>query len=309
MLSSKKSVAGLSIASNATLVILKLTAGLTIGSVSVISEAIHSSIDLLAAIMAFFAVRASAKPPDDEHRFGHGKAENLSGAVEALLIFIAALMIIYEAVQKLMYGVELESVDFGIVIMGISAVANTFVSRQLMRVAKATESMALEADAWHLTTDVLTSLGVTIGLVVVRLTGWSVLDPIIAIGVALFIFRAAFDITRRSVRDLLDASLPDEEQALIREVLDKHKGDMVGYHEVRSRRSGSERHVDLHLVMNRNVTVQQSHDLCDHLEGDLKDALGAVTLNIHVEPGTPSREMYDSECEKDGIVPGGEKAS
>ena len=297
MLSSKKGVAALSIGSNATLVILKLTAGLAIGSVSVISEAIHSSIDLLAATMAFFAVRAAAKPPDEEHRFGHGKAENLSGFVEAVLIFIAAMMIVYEAVQKLMHGVELESVDLGIVIMGISAVANTFVSRQLMRVAKATESMALEADAWHLTTDVLTSLGVAIGLVVVRLTGWSVLDPIIAIGVALVICKAAFDITRRSIRDLLDASLPAEEQALIREVLDRHRGDMVGYHEIRSRRSGSERQVDLHLVMNRNVTVQQSHDLCDHLEGDLKDALGSVTLNIHVEPGTPSRETCDSECE------------
>ena len=309
MLSSKKSVAGLSIASNATLVILKLTAGLTIGSVSVISEAIHSSIDLLAAIMAFFAVRASAKPPDDEHHFGHGKAENLSGAVEAVLIFIAALMIIYEAVQKLIYGVHLESVDFGIVIMGISAVTNTFVSRQLMRVAKATESMALEADAWHLTTDVLTSLGVAIGLVVVRLTGLSVLDPLIAIGVALFIFKAAFDITRRSVRDLLDTSLPAEEQTLIREVLDRHKGDMVGYHEIRSRRSGSERHVDLHLVMNRNVTVQESHDLCDHLEGDLKNALGSLTLNIHVEPCAPDCKTCESDCGKDGTVLGDEKVS
>ncbi len=309
MFSSKKGVAALSITSNATLVVLKLTVGLTIGSVSVISEAIHSSIDLLAATMAFFAVRAAAKPPDDEHLFGHGKAENLSGAVEAVLIFLAAIMIIYEAVQKLMHGVNLESVDLGIVVMGVSAIANTFVSRQLMRVAKATESMALEADAWHLTTDVLTSLGVTVGLVVVRLTGLTVLDPIIAIAVALFICRTAFDITRRSIRDLLDTSLPADEQALIREVLDKHKSDMVGYHEIRSRKSGSERHVDLHLVMNRNVTVQQSHDLCDHLESDLKDALGSLTLNIHVEPCALDCETCESDSEQDGTPSAGEKAS
>jgi cation diffusion facilitator family transporter len=309
VLSTKRSVAALSIASNATLVTLKLVAGLATGSVSVFSEAIHSSIDLLAAIMAFFAVRASAKPPDDEHRFGHGKAESLSGAAEALLIFVAALMIINEAVQKLLHGVELESVDLGIAIMAISAVANIFVSRQLMRVAKSTRSMALEADAWHLTTDVLTSAGVAVGLLVVRLTGLSVLDPIIAIGVALFICKAAYDITRRSLRDLLDGSLPIDEQAVIRAVLDRHSGDMVGYHEIRSRRSGADRHVDLHLVMNRNVTVKQSHDLCDHLENDLKGELGDVTLNIHVEPCEPDCTQCDSGCEEDAEAPRDEKAS
>ncbi|HEX9016859.1 MAG TPA: cation diffusion facilitator family transporter [Chloroflexota bacterium] len=296
MFSTKRGVAALSIASNSTLVALKLVAGLSIGSVSVISEAIHSSVDLLASVMAFFAVRASAKPPDDEHLFGHGKAESLSGAAEALLIFLAALMIINEAVQKLLYGVHLENVDVGIAVMGLSSIANIIVSRRLMRVAKATDSMALEADAWHLTTDVLTSAGVAAGLVAVRLTGLDLLDPIIAIGVALFIFKAAYDITRRSIRDLLDTSLPEEEQAIIREVLDKHSGRMVGYHQIRSRKSGSERHVDLHLVMNRNVTVQQSHDLCDHLEADLREELGDVVLNIHVEPCEPGCELCESGC-------------
>ena len=294
--SSKKGVATLSIASNATLVLLKLSIGLAIGSVSVFSEAIHSSIDLIAAVMAFFAVRASAKPPDDQHHFGHGKAESLSGAAEAVLIFVAALMIINEAVQKLIHGVELESVDAGIAVMAFSAVANIIVSRQLMRVAKSTESMALEADAWHLTTDVLTSVGVALGLLAVRITGLVVLDPVIAIAVALFICKAAYDITRRSIRDLLDSSLPEEEQATIRAVLDRHSGDMVGYHEIRSRRSGAERHVDLHLVMNRNVTVQQSHDLCDHLENDLKKELGSISLNIHVEPCGPECQECENGC-------------
>ena len=291
MLSSKQGVAALSIGSNATLVVLKLAVGLTIGSVSVISEAIHSSMDLMAAVMAFFAVRASARPPDREHSFGHGKVESLSGAVEAVLIFVAALLIVNEAVQKLLQGTEMEMVDLGIAVMIVSAVANTVVSRQLMRVAKATDSLALEADAWHLTTDVLTSVGVAVGLVVVRLTGLAVLDPLIAIAVALIITKAAYDIVRRSVADLIDTSLPEEEQTRIRGILDRHVEEvreMVEYHDVRSRKSGAERHVDLHLVMQRDVTVEQSHEVCDDLEGHLQEALGNVSLQIHVEPCEPS---------------------
>ncbi len=284
VLSSKEGVATLSVASNATLVVLKLTVGLAIGSISVISEAVHSGIDLVAAVMAFFAVRGAARPPDREHLYGHGKIESLSGAAEGLLIFLAAAMIVNEAVQKLLHGIQLETVDLGIAVMGVSAVANTIVSRRLIRVAKATESVALEADAWHLTTDVLTSLGVAIGLVAVRLTGIALLDPMIAIGVALVICKAAYDITVRSVRDLLDASLPRREQALIHEALESHSGQMVGYHQVRSRKSGAERHVDLHLVLKRDSTVAESHDLCDHLEGHLREALGSCSLSIHVEP-------------------------
>ncbi|MHB0871744.1 MAG: cation diffusion facilitator family transporter [Chloroflexota bacterium] len=284
MLSSKQGVATLSVASNTLLVVLKLAVGISIGSVSVMSEAVHSGIDLLAAIMAFFAVRTSARPPDEGHHFGHGKVESLSGAAEAMLIFVAAVLIVNEAVQKLLYGVELQTVDLGIAVMGISAAVNTVVSRQLLRVARATGSAALEADGWHLTTDVLTSLGVALGLVAVRLTGRSELDPLIAIGVALFICKAAYDITSKSIRDLLDSSLPKEEQALILRALDTHKKDLVGYHRIRSRKVGSERHVDLHLVVRRDATVQESHDLCDHLEDHLQSALGSCSLGIHVEP-------------------------
>ncbi|MGE5617928.1 MAG: cation diffusion facilitator family transporter [Sphingomonadaceae bacterium] len=284
MFSSKQGVATLSVVSNSLLVVLKLTVGIAIGSVSVISEAVHSGIDLLAAIMALFAVRASSRPPDDGHHFGHGKVESLSGAVEALLIFVAAILIVGEAVQKLLHGTELQAVDLGIGVMAVSAVVNTVVSRLLLSVARATDSAALEADGWHLTTDVLTSVGVALGLIAVRLTGRSELDPLIAIGVALFICKVAFDITSRSVRDLLDSSLPKEEQALIRLALDAHRADVVGYHRIRSRKVGAERHVDLHLVVRRDATVQESHDLCDHLEDHLRSALGSCSLGIHVEP-------------------------
>lgn len=283
-MSSKTGVAGISVGANALLVVLKLVVGFAIGSVGVISEAIHSGIDLLAALMAYFAVRTSSRPPDREHLYGHGKVDSLVGAVEALMIFLAALFIVNEAVQRLTHGAEMEAVDLGIAVMAISAVANFVVGRWVMRVAKATESVALEADAWHHNTDVLTSMGVALGLVAVRLTGRVELDPITAVGVALFICKAAYDIARQSVGDLLDTSLPAKEQALIREALEGHSEAMVGYHKLRSRKAGGERHVDLHLVVKPDTTVEESHDLCNHLEGHLEAALGSTSVNIHVEP-------------------------
>ena len=297
VLSTKKGVAALSIASNSLLVLLKLAVGLTIGSVSVLSEALHSGIDLLAAVMAFFAVRSSAQPPDDRHTFGHGKVESLSGFVEAILIFVAAILIVTEAARKMAEGTHLETVDLGIGVMVVSALVNTLVSRKLLKVAKATDSVALEADGWHLTTDVLTSAGVALGLVAVRLTGVSALDPLIAIGVAIFICKAAYDITRRSLMDLLDTSLPQEEQSQILAALDEHKGELVGYHRVRSRKAGGQRHVDFHLVVRRDATVQQSHNLCNHLERHLRSSLGPrASLNIHVEPCRGRCEQCRLDC-------------
>ncbi len=284
MLDRKGKVALLSVGSNAFLTLLKLAVGLAIGSVSVVAEAVHSGVDLLAALIAFFAVRSAAKPPDEHHPYGHGKVENVSGTVEALLIFIAAGLIVMEAAQKIIHGGELPQVDWGLAAMALSAGVNVVVSRRLLRVAKATDSVALEADAYHLTTDVLTSLGVLAGLVLVRITGWAVLDPLVAIGVALVIARAAWDITRRSFVDLLDRSLPAGERQAIAAVLDRHTGRLAGYHRVRSRKVGSERHIDLHLVVNGDASVSEAHDLCDHLERDLHRALGSCSLTIHVEP-------------------------
>ncbi len=298
MLSSKTGVAALSVALNAALVLFKLAVGIAIGSVSVISEAVHSGIDLLAALMALFAVRTATRPPDEQHLYGHGKVESLAGAAEAAMIFLAAVLIIVEAINKLMAGVEMETVDLGIAIMIVSTVGNLVVARWVLRVARATESVALEADAWHHTTDVLTSLGVALGLVVVRFTGLVVLDPLIAIAVALFICKAAWDITRRSIHDLLDASLPAEEQSRICQVLEAHSsnGDVVGYHSVRSRKVGPEHHVDLHLVVRRDATVQESHEICDDLENHLEEELGPSSVSIHVEPCGDECERCQTDC-------------
>jgi cation diffusion facilitator family transporter len=284
MFSSKQGVAVLSVASNALLTLGKLIVGLMIGSVSVVAEAIHSGVDLLASLIALFAVSRSGRPPDEEYPFGRGKIENVSGTVEALLIFVAAGMIVAEAIGKLLRAPELPRVDLGLAIMAISVLVNAFVSRRLFAVAKRTDSVALEADAYHLSTDVLTSLGVFVGLVLVRVTGFAYLDPLAALVVAAMIVKAAWDITRTSFLDLLDRSLPAEERRLVARVIQEHGDRLVGAHSVRTRKAGGERHVDLHLVVNAHATVEESHSLCDHLERDLHETLGRCTLNIHVEP-------------------------
>jgi cation diffusion facilitator family transporter len=280
----KTSIARLSIISNSLLVVLKLAVGIMIGSVSVISEAIHSGIDLVAAIIAYFSVRQSSQPPDAEHAFGHGKIENVSGAVEAVLIFIAAGLIIWEAYNKLVHGVEIEDVSLGIIVMLISVVANYFVSEKLLKTAKRTDSIALEADGWHLRTDVLTSLGIFGGLVAIKLTGIAILDPILAILVALFILKAAFDLTVKSVKDLLDIKLPKEEEDEIKRIIADHSTSYVEFHELRTRKSGSDRFVDLHLVVHKKLSVEEAHELSDRIEADIERRFPRTSVIIHIEP-------------------------
>jgi cation diffusion facilitator family transporter len=295
----KESTARLSVLSNSGLVVLKLVVGFAIGSVSIISEAIHSGMDLLAAVIAFLSVRKSAEPPDQEHTFGHGKFEDISGMVEALLIFGAAILIIYEALRKILgeNGTEL-SVDLlaaGILVMGISGVVNWVVSARLMAVAKKTESIALESDAWHLRTDVYTSVGVFLGLILIRITGLTILDPLIGIAVALVIMKAAWDLMFRSYKDLIDHSLPDQEEQRIREIICEHAGQYADFHALRTRRSGPERFIDLHLTVPGNVPVTQAHDLADHLEYDLKTEFPRASITIHIEP-------CDERCDGCGSI-------
>lgn len=281
---SKSRAAAVSIASNFLLVLLKTMVGLSMGSISVISEAIHSGIDLLAAVIAFFSLRGAEKPADRRHPYGHGKLENVSGTVEAILIFVAALMIIYEAIQKLLGEPGLISLDLGIGAMLISVIANFFVSRFLYATARRTDSLALETDAKHLSTDIWTSAGVFVGLVIVKITGLTVLDPIIALLVALTIIKAAYEMTRKSVQGLLDIKLPDEEEEQVKGIITEHYGVLVGFHDLRTRKAGSERHLDLHLVLPQVSTVLEAHALCDHLEGEIMSRLPHSSVTIHIEP-------------------------
>ncbi|MFQ5827107.1 MAG: cation diffusion facilitator family transporter [Dehalococcoidia bacterium] len=280
----KTRAAALSIASNTVLILVKIGVGLAMGSISVVAEGLHSMLDLMAAVIAFFGIRVASRPPDSEHPFGHGKAESLSAGIEGGLIFLAAAVIVVEAGRRIFAGVSLQLLEVGMGVMLLSVVVNIGVSRYLFRVARRTESVALEADAWHLTTDVYTSLGVLAGLVVVRLTGFNLLDPLIAMGVAMLIVKAAWDVTRKSWMGLLDERLPAEEEGIIASAILEHGREMVGFHQLRTRKSGNVRYIDLHLVLEKNVTLEQSHKLCDHLEADIKTRLPGSAVNIHCEP-------------------------
>jgi len=293
----KTQVASLSVASNSFLTVAKVVVGLVSGSVSILSEGIHSGIDLVAAFIALFAVRESGKPADSRHAYGHGKIENVSGTIEAVLIFVAAIMIIVEAIQKIhkiMDGVEghVGNLKLGLVIMGFSAIINLIVSTRLMRIAKRTDSVALEADALHLRTDIYTSAGVFMGLLLIMITGWTLIDPIIAFGVALMIIKASFDLTKQAFSPLVDVSLPDEERELIAEVLLVHADKFVEFHKLRTRKAGAERHIDLHLVVAKYTPVVDAHELCDMIEEEISEKLYGTHVLIHAEPCC-SREV---EC-------------
>ncbi|UCE92526.1 MAG: cation transporter [Methanobacteriota archaeon] len=280
----KKAVAGLSVLSNASLVTLKLVVGLLTGSVGVLSEALHSSTDLLAAAIARFSVGRSALPADEDHRYGHGKFENLSGLIEGSLIFVAAGAILFEAGRRIMQTSEVDYAPVGMGVMAVSAVVNTLVSRKLYAVAKETDSLALEADAYHLKADVWTSVGVFVALGVITVTGWHIVDPIVAIFIAAVIARAAGSITKRSVDGLLDRSLPRDEMRAIEIVMKRHMSRFVDYHKLRARKTGAYRELDLHVILPRTLNVQESHALVEALEVEIRLALPRSTIVVHVEP-------------------------
>jgi cation diffusion facilitator family transporter len=273
-----------SVYSNSILVVLKLIVGLVTLSVSVISEAIHSGMDLVAALIANYSVRKSTRPADDGHSFGHGKYESLSGAAEAILILVAAIIIIYEAANKLLYHVDIAMVDAGIAVMGISALMNFTISRYLFKIARKHRSLALEADAMHLKTDVWTSVGVFGGLILYRFTGIREIDPIAAIIVAVVIMHAAVKLTRKSTFELLDHSLTAEEESAVCEAIRSVTGEAGIYHGLRTRRSGRDSFIDFHLVLPKDLAVEKAHKICDDIEQKINNRLPNSNLTIHVEP-------------------------
>jgi cation diffusion facilitator family transporter len=281
-MNSKVRIARLSIISNSFLIFFKLVSGLISGSVSIISEAIHSSMDLVAAVIAFISVRISDNPPDARHPYGHGKIENISGVIEAVLIFIAAVWIMVVAVKKLTAGkFELESAGIGTAVMIVSAVVNLIVSRKLYRVARETNSVALEADALHLKTDVYTSAGVAGGLILIMLTDIHWLDPVIAILVALLIISESYSLLRKAFNPLLDEAWSESEVTALERAL---KEMDVSYHELRTRIAGNYRFVDLHIELPKDQSVETAHHYCDMIEESLTSRFRNLNVTIHVEP-------------------------
>jgi len=289
-ISNKKSVAWLSVGSNTFLTSAKLAAGLLTGSVSILSEAAHSAIDLIAAIIATFSVHMSDRPPDRGHQYGHEKIENVSGVIEGTLIFLAAVWIIYEAVNKLLQGVELRHLGPGALVMAVSAGLNLIVATLLKRSATENRSVALEANAAHLYTDVYTSLGVFAGLLIItlvqRLWGLSILwlDPAIAIGVALLILSTAYRIIRKSFLPLIDASASAGEMIQINSIMDKFRGRGLDFHKLRTRRAGGILHIDLHMGCRPGISLEQGHVISHELKAAIEGAVAGARVLVHVEP-------------------------
>jgi cation diffusion facilitator family transporter len=283
--------AAISIASNAALIVLKLVAGAITGSVAIITEAIHSAVDLVASFIAFFSVRQAEEPADASHRYGHEKFENMAAAAEGVLILIGSGVIVFAAVRSLVLGPELHALGFGIAVLAFSTVVNLGVSTWLYRKARETQSAALEGDAAHLRTDAYTSGGVLIGLALVQVTGAEWLDPAVALVIAGAIVVTGLRIVVRSWGVLVDEALPDPEIATIRTVIEEFAGrGVVGYHQLRTRRAGARRYVDLHLQFISGTSLEDAHGTAHALQDEIGRRLpGGADVLIHLEPADKVR--------------------
>lgn len=282
----KKNAAMLSILSNTSLIVLKFAVGIISGSISIISEALHSGSDWLASVITFFSVSESSKPADDEHPFGHGKYEDLSSLIEGILIILAAVYIVYASVKKLIFSPTIRiGVDLGLIVMFVSVIANTLVSIYLFKVAKRTDSAALYADGEHLRTDVYSSLAVLLGLLLVKITGNVIFDPLVAIVVAAIIFVAGYKICKKAQINLLDTSLSDEENSRIKDIVlgYKEKG-VLSLKNLRTRKAGFKKNIEMTLIVERAMHISTAHELCDKIEDDIEERLENTDTTIHLEP-------------------------
>jgi cation diffusion facilitator family transporter len=281
----KRRAAALSIASNLTLILLKLVAGAVTGSVAIVTEAVHSAIDLIASVVAYFSVQKAGEPADESHRYGHEKIENLAAAIEGMLILVGSGIIVFESVRRLIVGGTVEHLGFGIAVVAFSAVANLVVSATIGRTARATASPALAGDAAHLRTDAYTSVAVLAGLALVQITGAEWLDPVVALLVAGAIVTAGVRLLMGSSRVLVDEALPEDERAAIHaEVVAFGDRGVVGYHQLRTRRAGARRYVDLHLQFEAGTSLEQAHEIAHKIQDAIAARLDGADVLIHLEP-------------------------
>lgn len=286
LIKEKKIAAVLSIVSNTSLILLKILAGIISGSISIISEAIHSGSDLLASIITLFSVSESHKPADNDHQFGHGKYEDFTSFIEGMLIILAAFYIIYEALKKIFFSLYSEiDANIGLAVMIISVIANFFVSAYLFKIAKKTGSTALYADGEHLRTDIYSSLAVLGGLLLVKLTGNHIFDPLMAIFVAIIIFIAGFRICEAAKKSLLDTSLSENENSQIKEIIAKYIEDgVISLKSLRTRKAGLKKNIEITLIVEGNMHISTSHVLCDKIEAEIDAHLKNTDILIHLEP-------------------------
>jgi cation diffusion facilitator family transporter len=281
----KQRAARFSIVSNSGLIALKVVAGVLTGSVAIITEAVHSAIDLVASVIAYFSVRKAEEPADRSHPYGHEKVENLAAAIEGLLIVLGAAVIIYESIKKLSGGAQIEKLGIGIGVIAFSAAVNFAISGYLYRQASVTDSPALEGDAAHLRTDAFTSIGVLVALALVAITGVDELDAIAALVVACAIVFAGVRLVTRSSRVLVDEALPEDELERIGKAIETYgAAEVIGYHKLRARRAGSRRYIDLHVQFARGTTLERAHQLSHELQRAIREQVGGADVLIHLEP-------------------------
>ena len=281
---SKQRAAVVSVVCNLTLVIAKVGIGLTSGAVSVLSEGLHSATDLIGSIIAFYSVRVADTPPDEEHPYGHGKIEYLAGLFESLLIFLAACGIIFSSTARLLHPNERHlELSLALWVMGASSIVSFSLSHFLKVVAKKTDSLAIEAEASHVATDVLTSAGVFTGLILAKITHLAWIDPVAGILISLLILRAAIKMSKTSYSHLIDIRLPLEEVASIKKLLDADER-VLGYHKLRTRKSGSFRHADVHVQVDDDLSLVEAHEIAEQIEDSIREVLPETHISIHLEP-------------------------
>jgi cation diffusion facilitator family transporter len=291
MIRTKSGAAALSIASNSLLIAIKLAAGAITGSIAIITEAVHSMIDLVASVIAFVSVRKADEPADADHPYGHEKVESLAAAIEGMLILIGAGIIVYEATHRLVVGAQVESLGVGIAVMGFSVLANLLVSAVLSRQAREHDSPVLESDAAHLRTDALTSAGVLAGLAIVQITGIVAFDSVTALIVAAAIVAAGLRIIRRSSRVLVDEVLPDAEMDRIEAAIAAARTpEVAGYHKLRARKAGSRRYIDFHVQYRSGTSLERAHELAHQMRDEIEADIRRADVLIHVEPETSLRD-------------------
>jgi cation diffusion facilitator family transporter len=281
----KQRSASLSVASNSALILIKVIAGTITGSVALLTEAVHSSIDLVASIVAFFSVRKAGEPADETHRYGHERFENLAAAMEGVLILVGSAVIAFEALRRLLGHGRVHTIGLGIGVVAGSVVVNLLVSAAISRTARSTDSAALHGDATHLRTDAATSAGVLVALALIKLTGAQWLDPAVALAVAALIVVTGVRLLTRSSRVLVDEALPAEEVAAIRAAIEElAAAGVVGYHELRTRRAGSRRYVDMHVQFRSGTSLEEAHRTAHQLQDLIARRLKGADVLIHLEP-------------------------
>jgi len=291
--------AWLSIAAAIATMMLKSGAYLITGSVGLLSDALESLVNLAGALMALAMLTVAARPPDEDHAYGHSKAEYLSAGAEGALIVVAALSIAVAAVDRLMHPRPIEQVGLGLAVSVVAALLNLGVALVLMQAAKAHRSATLRASSHHLMTDVWTTGGVLVGVGAVAMTGWLVLDPLVALAVAANIVWAGWRIVSDSVAGLMDAALPMREQRVLHELLQGYAtADGIEYHALRTRRAGAHRFVSVHVLVPPEWSVQQGHDLLERIEADIRRALPPVTVDTHLEPLGDPAAMSDQDLHR-----------